>query len=139
MNCGKIMKNQNNIPDNIIKTVINSFNYDPRLLKTDTPYRIKINGKYIKTMSGKTLWKTLGHAKSALNNHISNLISYRRYSELNEDIKILEDISGKEKPTKIVIDFLIKNNIVEFVPFTPETNLKNDYEQNTFSELKNNI
>ena len=35
-----------------------------------TPYRIKINGQYLTTRSGKTVWKRLGDAKNAFHNHL---------------------------------------------------------------------
>ena len=33
-------------------------------------YRIKWRGEFIKTASGKSSWRTIGHAKSAFKNHI---------------------------------------------------------------------
>ena len=47
-------------------------------IKKRKPTRIKIDGEYIKTDSGKTIWAMPGHAKSALRNHVEGVL--RRYA-----------------------------------------------------------
>lgn len=54
--------------------IVASFSTDPKATKKKpapkTVWRIKINGKYVATMSGKTVWKRIGDAKNAVHNHI---------------------------------------------------------------------
>lgn len=127
MNYGKNMNNPNLIPENILKVVIDSFNIEQKTIKKTIPHRIKINGNFITTMSGKTIWKTLGHAKSALNHHISNIIGYKRFMSY-EDYKILQNLAGKERTPKYVMEYMVSKGIVEFVPF-------NDNDKMTLSDI----
>ena len=37
-----------------------------------TVWRVKINGQFATTISGKTVWKRLGDAKNAIRNHVES-------------------------------------------------------------------
>ena len=59
------------LKEKLLKEMLQSFvlaeikeKYKPR------PCRIKINGKFVKTLSGKTIWNKPAHAKSAIANHV---------------------------------------------------------------------
>ena len=43
---------------------------DPQL------WMIKVNGEYVRLRSGKSSWKKIGHAKTALRNHFTGLSYY---------------------------------------------------------------
>ena len=51
------------------------------------PCRIKFNGKFITTTSGKTVWKARGHAKCAFLNHLIDLFSYGLLKDYLKDFK----------------------------------------------------
>jgi hypothetical protein len=40
------------------------------------PVRVKINGNFVKTCTGKAGWKTVAHAKSALKHHFDDKFGY---------------------------------------------------------------
>jgi hypothetical protein len=54
------------------------------------PTMIKINGELFFTEKGKSLWKTPGHAKSALRNDMANY--FYRYENRNVSYTVREDI-----------------------------------------------
>lgn len=85
-----------------LKLAIDAFvSYTLEVKKQQNPYRIKYKGNFIKTRSGKSVWRTLGFAKSALRNHVANtLAEHRIYGETDK-----------------IYDELVK--IVEFVEMTP--------------------
>ena len=74
--------------------------------KPITPYRIKLKstGHFITTQSGKTIWKTKGHAKSALRYELTEIFR-KEVRQGNMDYK------STEQATQEFMDTL-----VEYVP-----------------------
>ena len=100
-------------------------NADDRLnRRKKQPHRVKCNGKYIITESEKTVWPSIGAAKNAVRNHLNNS------HELNHWLKTLrvKDASDRDdaissyysnrKDMVQIIEYLEKNNIIEYVPYT---------------------
>lgn len=75
--------------------IINSFIFSKIITKSS--FIILVNDKRATLRSGKSVWSTLGHAKSALRNHIKSL----RYSMIGMSLDGL-------------YEYLIDNKIVEF-------------------------
>lgn len=98
------------ITQNQLDIIKNSFEYDEAasLKKRRQPFRVKFDGKFIITSSGKTVWPGIGAAKSAIINHIRGL-SY-------EHKKYIPYSSAKELREK-----LEKVGLIQYVPF-------NDYD-----------
>ena len=64
------MSNKNfHCEQDIINALFWSFRNNPP--KNKTTYRIKFNGQFVQTNSGKTVWATLVAAKNAFNLHCS--------------------------------------------------------------------
>lgn len=85
--------------------IVDSFSQNPKPPKTPkTVWRIKINGQFITTISGKTVWKRIGDAKSAVHHHVSSWLCGIPYG--SRDYKIS---SGD------YMDAMIKQGILEFV------------------------
>ncbi len=81
-----------------------------------TGWLIKINGKPVKLNSGKSLWKTLSHAKSALKNHIGDFSNAECFiRRLN--IKYLENEYSPNDAVlwKNFLAFAQEKGILEFV------------------------
>ena len=99
---------QTTLAPELLNTIINSFTPPkPKKPSKSNPTRIKVNGKIAKLNSGKSLWRTLGFAKNALNNHINGCMTYedrRKYgymktSDINKELvrlKIVEYVSVDE-------------------------------------------
>ena len=67
--------------------IVGSFDTDPKASKTPkTVWRVKINGQYIATVSGKTVWKRIGDAKNAVHNHIQDWLYRIPYGSRNYSI-----------------------------------------------------
>jgi hypothetical protein len=79
----------------LVTTIESTFISSATHVKTK-PFRIKFNGKFITTTSGKTVWRNIGFAKLALLNHfqtsgtICNFIS--GYSHCKQIIKELTEL-----------------------------------------------
>lgn len=108
----------------LVRKFVSSFedgNLKPK--KKQIPYRIKVNGRYIRLKSGKTIWKCLGHAKTALHNHFETTIYYpMRYTERQ---KLWGDQLMKVYPHDLdryhaFLDYLVTEKIVEFVAVPAE-------------------
>lgn len=59
---------------------------DPRFPAPMVTWRIKVDGKFITTATRKTVWKQIGHAKSALRLHFETL-RYKMHDKLKGDLK----------------------------------------------------
>lgn len=87
-----------------------------KTVKPTTPYRIKFRGEFITLKSGKTLWRTQGHAKSAMTNHIQSEAWYG-----GDFKKMLEKLNLKgryNEEIKFVHENLVAEGIIEYVPHT---------------------
>jgi hypothetical protein len=82
--------------DKELEQVIKSFTFSKIITKSS--FIILVNGKRATLRSGKSVWSTIGHAKSALKNHLG---SYYWYT------------LGQNKKNEMY-DYLIQNKIVEF-------------------------
>lgn len=54
------------IINKISNAFLSSLNLETKKLKKNKPVRIRYNGQFVTLKSGKTIWKRLGDAKSAL-------------------------------------------------------------------------
>lgn len=92
--------------------------------KPRTPHRVKFNGKYIVTESKKTLWPSIGAAKSAIRNHIErsdDLKKWIRKFEMQDAINADRGLPVYYSYSEIndqIIQHLENNNIIEYVPYT---------------------
>lgn len=56
--------------------IVKSFDMDPADPKIPkTVWRVKVDGRFISTLSRKTVWKQIGHAKNAVIQHIEGYLS----------------------------------------------------------------
>lgn len=88
--------------------IVASFTSDPKAVKIKVPktvWRIKINGQYVATMSGKTVWKRIGDAKNAVHNHIDAWFGCLPYGQRNY----------KDDDSHKYLDALMKSGVLEFV------------------------
>lgn len=87
-------------------------------------YVIFVNGKRIKTLSGKSVWSGIGSAKKALKAHINKLLATKKFSiygyktENGTDPMDWDYLYGLKNKT---IDNWIKDNVV-YVPYEEYTN-----------------
>jgi len=111
-------KTLDQIKSNII-TILNSEGAFPELTKDKDMYVILVNGKRLKTFSGKSVWPSIGAAKNALNNHLYALYADRKFHLSNHKIHnedgVLEYNRMKQAKTDAENEW-IKQHVV-FVPF----------------------
>lgn len=67
-----------------------TFNIDPNA-KSIKVVRIKFLGKYVTLNSGKTIWKRIGDAKSALIHHLGSQARYRQRTAFSDLINSYND------------------------------------------------
>lgn len=85
-----------------------------KTVKPTTPYRIKFLGEFVTLESGKTLWRTKGHAKSAMVNHIKSKIRYD-----DSFWKMLEKMTPKNRyKIEFIHEKLMEEGVIEYVPHT---------------------
>jgi hypothetical protein len=119
------MKISNNFefPQPMIDEVVKSFRTDDSIAKFKklSPCRVMVNGKFVVTDSGKTIWRRVGDAKSAVKNHLAGN-GYR-----------LHDLYGKyfgEKQAysrdldRAFMNFLYSSGVIKIVPLAAEEYLK---------------
>jgi hypothetical protein len=84
------------------------------------PHRVKCNGKYIITESKKTVWPSIGAAKNAVRNHLNTSRELDNWfkSLLMKDPAIKYDYYVSRSTIQIIIEYLEKNNVIEYVPYT---------------------
>lgn len=77
----------------------------------DEIWRIKINGSYFMAPSGKTSWKTKGHAKNAFHDTFERAVF--------EFIPEIYELYSKEKlkELKKILEKMEEQKIIEFVKF----------------------
>lgn len=108
-------KSPSAIPSEITDYLALSFKKG-KTVKPTTPYRIKFRGEFITLESGKTLWRTKGHAKSAMTNHISSQIWYQKHFQC-----LLYAFYGSDyrhENAKNLHQTLESEGIIEYVPHT---------------------
>lgn len=98
--------------EEFISTLDDRIQYQERAAK-NIPHRIKWKGKFVKTRSGKTVWKRIGDAKSAFNLEIGSLVH-----------ETASNITGEKYPSrsdiKAVYNAILNSGLVEFVPWIEE-------------------
>jgi hypothetical protein len=67
-----------------------------------TVWRVKINGQFATTISGKTVWKRLSDAKNAIRNHVESYCAMR-------------DTWQKRTDTDSLYDRLLNEGHIQFV------------------------
>lgn len=96
------------LKEKLLKEMLQSFvgaeikeKYKPR------PCRIKINGKFVKTLSGKTIWNKPSFAKNAINNHVKShvncIFNANKIGIFDPSRKVLEDFILEEVFKRIEI------------------------------------
>lgn len=91
-------------------------------IKKARPHRIKFMGEFVTLNSGKTVWKRIGDAKNALNNHFTSFAGIGEWRAEQRSIvnKMLHQFFAHEKYphycVKELIALLEKAGVVEFVP-----------------------
>lgn len=91
-------------------------------IKKARPHRIKFMGEFVTLNSGKTVWKRIGDAKSALHHHFATQ-TYSHYdpkadqSIINQLLKQFFSHEGYPyQHTSKLTSLLEKAGVVEFVP-----------------------
>jgi len=104
------------IPTEFTQTDINHFNSFFTDFSGQTGWLIKIYGKPVKLNSGKSLWKTLGHAKSALKGHMGDFARADCFIR-KMNMKYLESEYSSDEAAlwKNWLTFAQAHGIVEFV------------------------
>ena len=99
-------------PKSLIEEATNSFITLEELTvkKKLSPCRITINGKFIITNSGKSVWKRVGDAKCAIRYQLEHLAD----SYFNYDRKLIKEF----------FDYLYNKNIIQIIPCSYEECLK---------------
>jgi len=80
-----------------------------------TGWIIKIEGETVRLNSGKSIWKTKGHAKSALKNHLEDKRGETFMGYLCEKYKEFKYFRWDEQLWKNFVDFAEKEKVIEFV------------------------
>lgn len=78
------------ITPEMLTKIENSFGHNNELKQRKTkPCRIKFNGKFVVTISEKTIWRNIGFAKLALNHHLQNcnVYDYYKCKELRKQLE----------------------------------------------------
>ena len=120
------MSNKNfHCEQDIIDAISQSLNKE--LPKSKTSYRIKFNGQFIRTSSGKTVWTTISAAKNAFNHHCCGYLGLfgskvgDRWNNLSveEALALLKTNDEYDKDSKLhykqFVQKLIDTKILEFV------------------------
>lgn len=55
----------------VVTALENTFKRPTRNIRKIKPHRVKFNGKFITTQSGKTVWNNIGAAKNAIRLHLT--------------------------------------------------------------------
>lgn len=124
-----VLFNQPITPHELASVVASTFTNADNLIKRKKkqPHRVKCNGKYIITASGKTIWPSIGAAKNAIRNHLNTSHDLNRWLRTlqmkDAAAKVIEDVSpysyyNNDKDMNQIIKYLETNNIIEYVPYT---------------------
>jgi AAA+ ATPase superfamily predicted ATPase len=87
---------------------LNHLTEQPKARKA-VPHRIKWLGKFIRTRSGKTVWKRIGDAKCAFRHEIEDI--------LRRGIEVETGRYPRDNDKDAVVNEMIRRGLVEFVPF----------------------
>lgn len=71
----------------------------PKKAQKQIPCRIRYNGHFVATVSGKSVWKHVGHAKNAMRHHVQCLTPWTsglRESVWEEVMKAIEFVPVSE-------------------------------------------
>jgi hypothetical protein len=92
---GIISKEENMTP---LELAISGFRQpSKKVQKNRVPYRIKYNGEFIETHSGKTVWPNISAAKNALRNHVYHSVGCEHKDQVyNELLTLVEFIPLSE-------------------------------------------
>lgn len=96
--------------DNTLQKIASTFAY-PKSTNKTVPHRVKFLGEFIVTESGKTLWRTKGHAKLAVFNHF---YSNREFNALVN--KLFNTDYARNDDIRLVIKELEEQGYLEYVP-----------------------
>jgi hypothetical protein len=106
-------------PQPMIDEVVKSFRTDNSIAKFKklSPCRVMVNGKFIVTNSGKTVWRRVGDAKSAVKNHLAGNGYW-----LND---LYSKYFGKKQAYSSDLDrafmnFLYSSGVIKIVPLATE-------------------
>lgn len=79
-------------------------------LKKEQPCRLRAGGRFVELISGKSLWKTPGHAKAALVNHLEEVVCS------SEALRKGRYATGGYKVPKELAHEMLADGTVEVVP-----------------------
>ncbi len=96
--------------NNTLDKIASTFTHPKDASKT-APHRVKFLGKFVVTESGKTLWRTKGHAKLAVFNHF---YSNRGFNALVK--KLFNTDYARNDDIRLVIKELEEQGYLEYVP-----------------------
>lgn len=69
-------------------------------------YRLWVNGRYVQTSSGKSLWTSIGNIKNAIHNHIHSMNDYR-YSSCDNKKEFISFIPIVDEGMQSIFDITI--------------------------------
>lgn len=78
-------------------------------------WRVRVDGKFITTDSGKTAWAKIGHAKNAVKNHLNAYYLSRKFCN---EAKIPYQYSAPSEIQELIcetIEEMMKDGTIEFV------------------------
>lgn len=109
------MKDSVKITQDLINVVSATFVKKTSTVKTK-PCRVKFEGQFITTESGKTVWRNIGFAKSAMLNHLNSQLAISVYLQ-----KILGTPYVYGKIVKEMLRELERAGVVEYVEVNDES------------------
>lgn len=99
-----------------LQTIKQTFEYRAYKTKPIRPCRVKFMGEFVTTESGKTIWRRIGDAKSAINLHIYNkrdlFFEFLPHEKSSYDGRFLYI---KSSTIKELMTYLEKEKILEYV------------------------
>lgn len=86
----------------------------------ETVWAIYLNEQRIHTVSGKSSWRTIGHAKAAFKHHLDyNMAFVAEYVELNGRTSQSVCNSVRKDDIEFVVNDLFTRGVLRFVQMTP--------------------
>ena len=90
------------------RVVLDTLESTLTIIPESEAWAIFYRGKQVQLMSGKSIWKTKGYAKSAFTTHMGNVNENFRHHFVNMSVRELKIAVRK------VVDHLIDTGIIEF-------------------------
>lgn len=91
----------------------------PKKRKNRVPVRIRLDGKFVKLASGKSIWNCEGHAKVALQGHVNGFVYFANIEEITDEERRRDDV----RTARVVYEYLVESGRAEFVPYEDDDSL----------------